>query len=519
MGRRRWLGVVGVLIVLGVTMVVSSVSSAFPMAGLWFPTLAPTLLNPPTHTVPATDTPSPPTPTATAIATALATHTATPAPTITRRPTGTPSPTSSAALGGLILPTSAPLITSTGVISALLPQPAPMPLIEQPPGTINILLLGSDRRPGETVARTDVLMIMSIFPADGSVSLISIPRDYYAWIPTWGLDKINTAYLRGVRTGYPGGGPALIKATITYNFGLPVHYYALVDFDSYRLLVDAVDGVDIVVECPFHDTYPDPESDTGQMDIDLDPGVHHLDGKFALWYVRSRWSTSDFDRHRRQQQVLRAVAERVQGQNLITQVPDLWGLYRESVETDLPLAEMIYLGSLATRFDLTDLKSRFIRGHDLIESTYTAHGAYVLVPHYEALYEFMLEASQPPITSRAGRIAYRVEVLNGMGNANFADVAAYRLGLEGFRVVSVTNTGSTSRTTIVDLTTTSKGSPLPTLLRLYRRRSADVEHEPTVNRDVDFRVILGWDYDPCVGTGTAWWKTSQPSTPTPAPAQ
>jgi LCP family protein required for cell wall assembly len=422
--------------------------------------------------------------------------------------------------GNFVLPTSAPIISGSAVISASLPQPTPMPRIAQPSGTINILLLGSDRRSGESVARTDVLMIASVFPGDASVSLISIPRDYYAWIPTWGLDKINTAYLRGVKTQYPGGGPALIKATIEYNFGLPIHYYALVDFNSYRTLVDAVGGVDIVVECPFHDTYPDPESEMGQTDIDLDPGIRHLDGKFALWYVRSRWNTSDFDRHRRQQQVLTAVASRVLEQNLIPQIPDLWTVYRESVETDLGLPEMLYLGTVAARFDMANLKSRYVRGTTLVQSTISPTGAYILVPQYDALYGFMVEAAQPPVTTRAEQPAFRVEVLNGMGNSSFADVAAYRLALEGFEVVSVSETEGTQRTTIVDLTTTSKGSPVATLLRLYRRNQSDVVREPTVGREADFRVILGWDYDPCVATGTAYWSTSQAvPTPSPTPVQ
>ena len=152
------------------------------------------------------------------------------------------------------------------------------------------------------------------------VSLISIPRDYYAWIPTWGLDKINTAFIRGHKHDYPGGGAALLKATIEYNFGVPIHYYAMVDFSSYRSVVDAVGGVDLVVECPFHDTYPDPEAESGQTDIDLEPGLHHLDGKHALWYVRSRWNTSDFDRHRRQQQVVRAIFHQALGQNMISRI-------------------------------------------------------------------------------------------------------------------------------------------------------------------------------------------------------
>jgi LCP family protein required for cell wall assembly len=388
-----------------------------------------------------------------------------------------------------------------------------MPLISQPAGTINILLLGSDRRPGVKVSLTDVMMIASIFPDTPGVSLISIPRDYYAWIPTWGLDKINTAYLRGYKNDYPGGGPALIKATVEYNFGVPIHYYAMVDFSSYRSIVDAVGGVDIVVECPFHDTYPDPESPSGQTDIDMEPGIHHLNGKYALWYVRSRWSTSDFDRHRRQQQVIRAVFDQALSQNMVSRVPDLWGVYKEDVETDLGLGDIAYLGTLAARFDARNLKSRFIRGSTLLESGKSPTGGYVLIPHYDALYDFMQEAAQPPVTSRAQQRAPRVEVWNGSGNSAWGQVAAYRLRLEGFEVTEIKDVEGAPRTTITDLTTTRKGSRLWKLRQLYEPQPEDIIDQPTEGSAIDYRVRLGWNYNPCTGTITARWR----STPTPAP--
>lgn len=359
------------------------------------------------------------------------------------------------------------------------------------------------------------MMMVSIFPDLPSVAMTSIPRDYYAWIPTWGLDKINTAYLRGVKSKYPGGGPAMIKDTIEYNFGIPVHFYALVDFNSYRSIVDALGGVDIVVECPFHDTYPDEESEIGQTDIDMEPGVHHLSGKYALWYVRSRWNTSDFDRHRRQQQVIYAMYAAAMTQNMIPRVPQLWDAYKEAVETDLGLQELVYLASIGAQLDDRNIKSRFIRGSTLLTSMTAPNGGAVLAPNHDALYGFLQEALQPPLTSRATQRAYRVQVLNGTGNSGWGHVAAYRLGMEGFEVVSVEETEGTARTTIVDFTTTSKGSPLYKLLQLYKRQQSDVVQEPTEESPVDFRVILGWDYDPCEGTVTAKWR----STPTPPPVE
>lgn len=451
-----------------------------------------------------------------------ATGTATPPPTATVTPTATPTPTQTPrptpTLGQIDLIAATPVLTSAHVVTSTYPQPPPMPSVAQPEGTINILLLGNDRRPGEEVARTDVVVIASIFPDVPSVSLISVPRDYYAWIPTWGLDKINTAYLRAHRTQYPGGGPALVKATMEYNFGIPIHYYAMVDFESYRTIVDAVGGVDLAVECPFHDTYPDSEVESGVTDIDLAPGIHHLDGKYALWYVRSRWNTSDFDRHRRQQQVLRAILHQALSQNLLARVPDLWGVYREEVETDLGLTEVLYLAALASRLDERDFKSRFIRGADLLTSWTAPNGGYVLVPHYAELAEFIEEAAQPPVTSRAAQRAHRVEVWNATGKEGLGWVAAYRLGLEGFAVTQVELAPAQAYTTITDFTTTSKGSPLYKLLQLYNRRQSDVLLEPTEGGALDFRVVLGTDYDPCRGTGTIYRAPAPGATPTPTPA-
>lgn len=461
---------------------------------------------------------TPPTTTPTAMA-IPPTWTPTAIPTRTPRPTSTPSPTPTPTItptpAPIVLPGPVEIISETVVVTSTMPRPEPFPMVAQPKGTINIMLLGMDRSGGTETARTDVMMIASIFPDVPSVSLISIPRDYYAWIPNWGLDKINTTYLRGVKTHYPGGGPAIVKAAIEYNFGIPIHYYAMVDFGSYKQIVDAVGGVDVVVECPFNDTYPDEDSPDGQTDIDMNPGIHHLDGKHALWYVRSRWNTSDFDRHRRQQQVLRAVMQQALTQNLLSRIPELWGVYQDAVETDLKLTDIIYLGSVGARLDMRDIKSRFIRGADLLTSWTAPNGGAVLVPNYENMRNFIAEAAQPPVTSRASQRAFRVVVANGTGNDGWGHVAAYRLGLEGFEVVAVEEAPGTARTTVINYMTTSKGSPVYKFQQLYKLQSEDLIAQPTENSDVDFRVTLGWNYNPCTGTTTAVWHATPTPTPTP----
>ena len=269
-------------------------------------TIAPTDTRPPDSTLTPTATPSP-------------------APAITATPdeTGNPSPDTTP-FPTLALPDGPVMLLETPTSDQTWPAPVEMPPAEQPDGAINIVVLGSDQTSVNYVGRTDVIVIVSINPEIPSVSLLSIPRDFYAWLPGRGFNKINTAFTYGEKDNYPGGGPGLIKATIEYNLGIRIHYYARVSFDGFVQIVDALGGVAVPVECPLSDTFPDPESPTGQTDVDWLPGIHHLDGKHALWYVRSRYRSSDFDRNRRQQQILRGLYSQILTLDVIPKLPQLW---------------------------------------------------------------------------------------------------------------------------------------------------------------------------------------------------
>jgi LCP family protein required for cell wall assembly len=362
-----------------------------------------------------------------------------------------------------------------------------MPLVEQPANVINILLLGSDRSDIEKAGLTDTIVVASIHPELPAVSLLSIPRDFYAWMPGYGFGKINTAFSRG--------GPVLMEATIRHNFGIHIDYYARVGFDSFTKIVDALGGVDVAVECPLHDTFPDPSSPSGQTDVDWEPGIHHLDGKHTLWYARSRWSTSDFDRHRRQQQVLRALYRQVMSLGIIPKIPSLWGALRESVSTDLDLPGLARLGAIGMRLDTANVKSRFVGG-GVVESWTGPKGAYILIPDGEALSSLVSEALAPPPYTQ--QQAWRVEVVNATLHEGWGHVAAERLRWEGFAVVGVQRAGETRpRTEIIDFTTMPNSWTLRRLMRLYRRESRDVVSQPTEQRAIDFQVLLGADYDPC----------------------
>ena len=111
------------------------------------------------------------------------------------------------------------------------------------------MLIGTDSRPIDPTFRTDTLIVVSINKDAGTVSLLSIPRDLYVYIPTYGTARINLAFQAANSVAFTGGGPALLEQTILYNLGIPIQYYALVNFDGFRQVVDTLGGIDVPVNC------------------------------------------------------------------------------------------------------------------------------------------------------------------------------------------------------------------------------------------------------------------------------
>jgi LCP family protein required for cell wall assembly len=477
----------------------------------------------PSATATPTCTPTPtPTLTPSASASPRPTDTSTPVPptpTDTPIPTHTPVPTATA---GELGPLPTAISIDTPDPSAVSPQPTPIPtpvpLLGQPADTVNIVLMGSDTVPNEDGWRTDSLIVVSVDPGLPSVSLLSIPRDLYVYVPGWQMSRINMADSRGTQVGYPGGGPGLVKATIEYNLGVRVHYFARVDFEGFVKLIDTLGGVDVVVDCELHDTFPDPDAAEGQSDIDLEPGVHHLDGKFALWYARSRWKTNDYDRGRRQQRVLRGAWAQIKRLGLLTKLPELWDDLTQTVQTDLSLDNVLWLAAVVGRLDTdTAIKSRFIDG-TVVQSWIAPTGAQVLLPDYERIGPLIAEALAPPATGQARQGMARVEVLNGTAWPGWGLLAADRLLWEGFEVVNVdqADRADYEQTLLVDLTGTTKGSPVYRLARILGVRSANVSQSDTPGAEVDLRVIVGQDYKPCYKS--YWYAVHTTPTPTPTPS-
>lgn len=245
--------------------------------------------------------------------------------------------------------------------------------------TRNILLLGTDQRELGSVGRTDTIMVLAIDAPNNRAALISFPRDIYLAIPGVGYSRINTAYGFGEER-QPGGGLPLLMSTIERNFGIPIHSYARIDFSGFEDVVDALGGVDVTVDCPLYDELIYRYFET----YTLEPGTYHMNGQQALYYARSRKTTDDFDRARRQQRVLLAIRDRVLDANLLPRVPALWLAMRDMVDTNLGPAEIADLAKLGASLGGRDLRGMVIR-HPLVTDWTTPQGGMVQLPDLPAI--------------------------------------------------------------------------------------------------------------------------------------
>ena len=245
--------------------------------------------------------------------------------------------------------------------------------------THNILLLGTDQTDLGFVGRTDTIMVLALDRDGGRAALVSFPRDMYLPIPGVGYSRINTAYGYG-ETRKPGAGIALLESTIEKNFDIPIHSYVRIDFSGFKEVVDALGGVNIELNCPLSD-----ENFPRFFGVyTLEPGQYHMTGEQALYYARSRKTTSDFDRSARQQQVLLALRGQVLDAGLIARVPALWSALRETVDTDLGAGDVVDLARLGATMDSSALYT-VVMGPPLVAEWVSPQGAQVMVPDLPAI--------------------------------------------------------------------------------------------------------------------------------------
>lgn len=252
---------------------------------------------------------------------------------------------------------------------------------------VNVLVLGLDRRPQETVpGRSDVVMLVRLDARRDAVSLLSIPRDLYVWIPGYGEGRINTAHFWG-ESETPGGGPALVMQTLRQNLSLPVDGYVRLDFRGFVGVIDALGGIYVTIPVEIRDDRF-PTDDFGYTSIVIPAGRQRMDGQTALRYVRTRHASNDFDRARRQQQIVAALLRRAASPAGWIRLPAALKVVRASVDTDLGRSEMLLWGAYAVRSDL-DSMDRVVLDETMTWPRTTDDGSQVLVPDWNRILPLM----------------------------------------------------------------------------------------------------------------------------------
>jgi LCP family protein required for cell wall assembly len=363
-------------------------------------------------------------------------------------------------------PASTPRPRPTGAASGLLGgalEPTRPPLPDTLRDPFNVLLIGVDRRPNpDEGVRSDTLILVHVDPQAKWASMLSIPRDSVVNIPHVGQAKINAAYASGYSaaaeiygegTAPDAGGAALAAEAVESFLGVRVDYTAQVDFGGFAALVDSVGGVVVDVPKPLLDAeYP--TDDYGVERIYIPAGLQVLDGRTALIYARSRHLSTDFDRSKRQQAVLRALLDQVRARGVLENVAALpqWAeVLEQNVRTTLPISDLGAVEGLATlarSLDPSRIVQLSINPNDVAMDAENGSDIYWNQGDIAAL---VARWQAGPQAAQAAAEGGRVQVLNGAAVDGIAGKVSAFLRGQGFAVADPDQAPQVyEHTTIID---------------------------------------------------------------------
>lgn len=214
---------------------------------------------------------------------------------------------------------------------------------------INIIIAGIGGKGHKGGSLTDSLQVLSIDPFNNQAAIISLPRDFYLTLSNKSSAKINTVYQTGESKGFGKGG-ALLKEEVGKILDLKIHYFVNIDFPGFEQLIDSLGGVTVDVDKAVNDPYYPDEQLEGYAPFYLKAGRQQLSGKVALKYARSRQTTSDFDRSRRQQKLMVAVKEKALSLGILAnpaKISEIVKIIGSHLKTDIQVSE---IQALAKRY-------------------------------------------------------------------------------------------------------------------------------------------------------------------------
>jgi LCP family protein required for cell wall assembly len=270
--------------------------------------------------------------------------------------------------------------------------------------SLNILVLGVDRRPDGGDQNADVIVIAQLDLVSHTLTGVSIPRDLLVTIPGAGDGKINESYNQGVLNSPddPVAGVARVRDTVESTFGVRIDGYVLVDFSGFEEIVDALGGIEVEVPYAIVDNeYP--TEDYGTEEIRFEPGLQHMNGELALKYVRTRNADSDDARRERQIDVIVSILQQGKSFSSIANADELIVTAGDAIQTSFSLEEQLTLARLA-RMMTPEQVSIVTLGEPLLISGWTDAGQWVYTADPDELRRFVQQAleSEPVPDSSAG---------------------------------------------------------------------------------------------------------------------
>jgi LCP family protein required for cell wall assembly len=372
---------------------------------------------------------------------------------------------------------------------------------------VNILFLGLDFRDWQAgdIPRTDTMILFSYDPVQGVASTLTIPRDLWVNIPNFDFGKINTAYYLGESYHLPGGGPVEAMQTVSQFLGVPVDYFVQVDFNTFVKMIDLIGGV---IVTPDQDVKVERIGDANSQQILKAGEPVTLDGPLTLSYARERHtSMDDFDRSRRQQEVIMAIRDRLLQFNnlpkLLSRAPALYNELSSGIKTNLDLQQIIQLGSTIVNLPKDKLQQFSISPKEVSNGT-SPDGLSILIPipdDIRAIQQtvFSTSGSASPLSGTStGEDVFRQEgarinVVNASGTPGRGQQAADALSSRGMNITSVNENGNFQQQSSLYISN-SKPFAIQAIATLFQIESNRVQLalDPSAQSDVTLFIGADW---------------------------